>query len=190
MQASASYTLDPCTSRGTVRVDFVNTATGLIESSVIDPGLDLTTGRYTTTWAAPQFASNYRVDFTVTDKKNGSFYQKASTTTTTPAAIANCATITKNNLTSGYWGPYAAIWESYTATNCGYGRQRVELRVTNLSSGQVVYDAPYWGLDGLLDYEGAVVAYNTPYQFDVEVHGVSGELLDSQSQTIWSAPAP
>jgi hypothetical protein len=53
-----------------------------------------------------------------------------------------------------------------------------------------VYDTPYWAMDGLLDYEGAVVAYNTPYQFDVEVHGASGELLDAQSQTIWSAPAP
>jgi len=182
MGITVTYTLDPCISRSNVTISLTNLATGITEFRAVDPALN------TASYDLPAFATAYRVDAVVADAKNGSVSQRASTSVTTPAAVANCATITKNNLTAGYWLTYAAIWESFTATDCGYGRERVELRITNLNTGTVVYDSAAWGLDGLLDYEGPVVAYDTPYQFDVEVHGVQGELLDRQSQAIQSAP--
>jgi uncharacterized repeat protein (TIGR01451 family) len=190
MVLTASYSLDPCISRGTVTITMTNTATGWVEYQLTDPGQDLATGLFTTTYTLPAFATTYRVDFTVTDKRNGTLFQRAAALTTTPLATTNCATITKNNLTAGYWLTYAAIWESFTATDCGYGRERVEIRITNVATGAVVYDYASWPLDGLLDYEGAVVQYSTEYQFDVEVRGALGELLDAQSQRIVSAPRP
>lgn len=190
MVLTATYGLDICVSRPTVTVQVVNTTTGLVEYSAIDPGQDLVTGLHTTTYTLPAFAAPYRVNFIVSDKKNGGLYQEASTTTTTPAAVANCAAITKNNLTTGYWLTYAAIWESFTATNCGYGRERVEIRITNIATGAVVYDNGYWGMGGTFDYEGPVVQYSTEYQYDVEVHGYFGELLDAQSQRITTPARP
>ena len=190
MVMTATYSMDPCTSRGTVTVQFVNTATGQIEFSALDPGQDLVTGLNTVSYSLAAFGTAYRVNFIVSDKKNGGLYQEAAATNTTPAAVANCATITKNNLSAGYWLTYAAIWESYTATDCGYGRERVEIRITNTATGLVVYDSAYWWMDGLLDYEGGQVLYGTEYQFDVEVHGYFGELLDSQSQRITTPARP
>ena len=190
MVLTATYSLDLCTSRATVTVQVVNTTTGLVEYSLTDPGQDLTTGLYTTTYTLPRFDTPYRVNFIASDKRTGGLYQEASATTTTPAAVANCATITKNNLSAGYWLTYAAIWESFTATDCGYGREHVTIRITNTATGAVVYPYAYWGMDGLLDYEGPAVLYSTEYQFDVEVHGAFGELLDSQSQRITTPAQP
>jgi hypothetical protein len=190
MVLTASYNLDPCTSRGTVTISITNTATGVMEYRLVDPGQDLTTGLYTTTYTLPAFATTYRVDFTVVDKKTGALYQNASALTMTPAAAVNCATITKNNLSAGYWLIYAAIWESFTATDCGYGREHVEIRITKVATGAVVYDNARWAMDGFFDYEGAYVQYNTEYQYDVEVRGALGELLDSQSLRVTTPPAP
>ena len=190
MVLTATYSLDLCTARASVSVAITNTATGAVEYRLVDPGQDLTTGLYTTTYTLPAFATTYRVDFTVVDKRTGALYQNASALTTTPAAVANCATIIKNNLSAGYWLIYAAIWESFTATDCGYGREHVEIRITNLTTGAVVYDNPNWWLDGFFDYEGAYVQYSTEYQYDVEVRGALGELLDSQSKWVTTPPAP
>ena len=88
------------------------------------------------------------------------------------------------NLSAGYWGTYAAIWISTTVKDCGYGRETVRVKVTNLSTGAVEYDSPYVPMVSLIDYEGQMVAYDTDYQVDVEVHGGAGELLDSSTAVV------
>ena len=113
MGITVTYTLDPCISRSNVTISLTNLATGITEFRAVDPALN------TASYDLPAFATAYRADAVVADAKNGSVSQRASTSVTTPAAVANCATITKNNLTAGYWLTYAAIWESFTATDCG-----------------------------------------------------------------------
>jgi hypothetical protein len=96
--------------------------------------------------------------------------------------------LNKFNLSVGYWINWAAIWTDYTANDCGYGRETVEVRITNLDTGLVESDLINSPMSWLYDYEGAVTKYDTNYQIDVEVHGVSGELLDSRSSTVLTPP--
>jgi hypothetical protein len=62
------------------------------------------------------------------------------------------------------------------------------MRITNLSSGQIELDNYGYGLVSLVDYEGSIVKYSTPYQIDVDVRGATNEMLDSSSQTITTPP--
>jgi hypothetical protein len=106
------------------------------------------------------------------------------------AAPPNCATITNENLSTGYLGAYAAIWNSVTAKDCGYGRTSLHMRITNTSSGLVEYDVYNLPLVITIDFEGAITQYNTVYQVEVEVNGAGGEVLDSSSRSIFTPPAP
>ena len=90
---------------------------------------------------------------------------------------------------SGYsWINWAAIWTAYTVQDCGYGRETVEIRVTNLTTGQLEFSYGQFTLSGVFDYEGNVTSYDTPYQIDVLVHGALGEVLHSTSRQITTPP--
>jgi hypothetical protein len=176
---TASYSLIWCTGASTVLVTATNTATGIIEWSQYATGT-------TVTFPTPSFSATYRIDATAYE--GAVVLARASRLVSTIAAPPNCATITNENLSAGYWGIYAAVWVSTTAKDCGYGRTSVHLRITNLSSGQVEYESYGYGLVSMVDFEGQMVKYSTPYQIDVDVRGAANEILDSSSQTITTPP--
>ena len=64
----------------------------------------------------------------------------------------------------------------------------VHLRITNLRSGLVEYNGYGLPLVSLVDFEGAVVKYDTPHQVDVDVRGAGNEVLDSSSRLITTPP--
>jgi hypothetical protein len=176
----ANYSLVWCAGTSLVAMTATNTATGLVEWT------QYAAGTTTLTYPTPKFDTTYRID--VTAYEGVAVLAQASRLVTTIPTPPNCATITNENLSTGYWGLYAAIWVSTTAKDCGYGRTSVHMRITNLSSGQVEYENYGYGLVSLVDYEGSIVKYSTPYQIDVDVRGASNEILDSSSQTITTPP--
>ncbi len=183
MGITSSYAIAPCTPRNRVTITATNVATGLLEfqSPVDFPGTSIS-------FDSPGFATAYRVDLVVRGFSSGAVLDQRSIVVTTPAAPPNCATIVNYNLSTGYWINWAAIWTAYTVQDCGYGRQSVDVRVTNLDSGQVEYENPNFPMSTVFDYEGAVTSYSTTYQIDVEVRGAVGELLDARSSTIITPP--
>lgn len=176
---TAGYSLVWCGGTATVLLTATNTSTGVMEWA-----------QYATTttisFPNPKFSTAYRIDVTAYDA--GVILAQASTNVTTIVAPPNCATITGENLSVGYWGTFAAIWNSYAAKDCGYGGTSVHMRITNTSSGLI--EADYWGLplNSLIDFEGPVVQYNTYYQVDVEVRGAANEVLDSSSRSVLTPP--
>jgi hypothetical protein len=178
---TASYSLVWCAGTSTVLMSATNTITGVMEWS------QYATATTDLLFPSPQFSSNYRIDVTAYDGV-GVVLARASTTLTTMAAPLNCATITNENLSTGYWGIYAAIWISTTAKDCGYGRTSTHMRITNLNSGLVEYDLSGLSLVSFIDFEGSITKYDTPYRIDIDVVGAANEVLDSSSQTIITPP--
>jgi hypothetical protein len=178
---TAGYNLIWCTGTPLVLLSATNTSTGVTEWS------QYATVTNSLSFPNPKFATTYRIDATAYD--GGNVLAQASTNVTTMATPPNCATITNENLSVGYWGTYAAIWNSYAAKDCGYGMTSVHMRITNKSSGLV--EADYWNLplNYLIDFEGPAVSYNTTYQVDVEVRGAGNEVLDSSSRSVLTPPA-
>jgi hypothetical protein len=178
---TASYNLIWCTGASTVLLSATNTTTGVQEWA------QYATVTNSLSFPNPKFGTAYRIDATAYEA--GVVLAQASTYVTTMPTPPNCATITNENLSVGYWGVYAAIWNSYAAKDCGYGMTSVHMRITNSSSGLV--EADYWNLplNYLIDFEGPVVKYNTTYQVDVEVRGAGNEVLDSSSRSVLTPPA-
>jgi hypothetical protein len=183
MGITATYALAACAPRNRVTITATNLATGAVEyQSPLDfPGA-------TVFYDYPSFGTNYRVDLKVMAVNTGAPIDSRSIVLTTPAPTANCATIVNSNLSVGYWGTWAAIWTAYTVRDCGYGRESVEIRVTNLDTGIVEYDYGSFPMSSVFDYEGSITKYDTNYQIDVEVHGASGELLDSHTESVITPP--
>jgi hypothetical protein len=177
---TGSYSLVWCGGASTVFMSATNTTTGAVEWSQDAT----TTGGLT--FATPQFNTTYRIDTVAYD--GGVVLARSSKLATTVAAPPNCATITNENLSVGYWGIYPAIWVSTTAKDCGYGRTSVHMRITNLKSGLVEYESYGLPLNSLIDFEGAQAKYDTSYQVDVDVRGASNEVLDSSSRTVTTPP--
>ena len=177
---TASYSLAWCGGPTTVILSATNVATGAVEWS------QYATATTALTWATPRFSTTYRVEATAYD--GAAVLARSTATVTTIAPPPNCATLTNQNLSVGYWGIYAAVWVSTTARDCGYGMTSVHLRITNLRSGLVEYDRYGLPLVSLVDFEGAVVKYDTPYQVEVEVRGAGNEVLDSSSRLITTSP--
>jgi hypothetical protein len=176
---TGTYSLVWCGGASTVFMSATNTA-GVVEWSQDAT----TTGGLT--FATPQFNTTYRIDTVAYE--GGVVLARSSRLVTTVAAPPNCATITNENLSVGYWGIYPAIWVSTTAKDCGYGRTSVHMRITNLKSGLVEYESYGLPLNSLIDYEGAQTKYDTSYQVDVDVRGASNEVLDSSSRTVTTPP--
>ena len=139
------------------------------------------------------FGTSYRVTLSVIVPETGTVVVSAARSVTTPAArAATCATATNLGGTAGYYPGMTtagALWLSYTVKNCG-GRDWFDTRfsVTNLSTGQVVYDYPNSVIMGgntttgigLVDVEP--VPTSTPYEVRIEVrHHGDGQLYDNRS---------
>lgn len=188
MSISAGYYQAACVSGKTVSTfKITNVSTGATEYLLSN------TSATSTLWARPAFDTDYKVEISVLGVKGSNLGSlqllgTQSVTVHTPVAVPNCAVVSVNELTTGYWLTYAAIWTHYGISDCGYGRETALMRITNLDTGVVTatYALPIG--TGLVDYEGPVVGYNTNYQIDVEVHGAQNELLDSKSSTILTPP--
>jgi hypothetical protein len=183
MGITVNFALATCTPRNRVTITFTNLTTGLVE---YQSPFDFT--GTSVTYDGPAFSTDYRADITVVGVTSTSVLAKSSALVTTPAPVANCASIVNENLSVGYWINWAAIWTAYTVQDCGYGRESVEIRVTNLTTGQLEFSFDKFAMTGLFDYEGAPVSYDTPYQIDVVVHGAQGEVLDSTTRQTATPP--
>lgn len=178
----ASYTLALCLSgKTTVNVQFKN-ASGAVVSAVTDP-----VGNQAVLTNIV-FASNYSVVFTATSSRTGGIVGTTTVAVTTPTLGVNCATGTTVEPRMGYYSIYPAVWISYATLNCGYGMQTAEIRITNLDTGVLMADYTNMPTAMNLDYEGAIVAYDTNYQFEVIIHGAMGEVLDSATSVGHTVP--
>lgn len=179
VNVTAGYTSIDCGyGRQTVNVRLTNTATGVVE-------LDrrgLAGGIGTLALPANQ---NYDTVYTETVEVYGALGELLATDTkpvTTPAKpAANCATITGENNSVGYWGVYAAVWIQYQVKDCGYGGQRVRVWVRDMVHDTVDFDVTTTTLSGLFDFEGTSTKYDTDYEVHVDVYGIFDELLDSST---------
>jgi len=175
------YTATDCGyGRETVTVRLTNLATNLVE--VEQAGLPMGTGSATTPQGL-QYDTPYREDVEV----HGAFGELLTTATsqvTTPSFQPNCATISNENLSTGYWGIYAAVWVQYQVLNCGYGNQQIRVWAQDTATGSIDYDVTTPTMSGLFDFEGLGTKYDTDYEIHVEVHGITGETLTSSSSLV------
>jgi hypothetical protein len=74
------------------------------------------------------------------------------------------------------------------ARDCGLGGSSVHLRITNSATGAVSLDIPFLGVSSLVDFEGPIVSYNTPYHIEAELRSSSGTLLASTASDVMSTP--
>ena len=169
----------------TETLSFRNTTTGVVEYSITDPASS------SAFYGNPTFNAPYTAELVLKSLKTTPATVIATRTIalTTPSLPANCAKITHENLSTGYWVNYAAIWTDYAVTDCGYGRQSVEMKITNLTSGQQEADYTSYPTNALIDYEGPQVNYDSNYQIEIFAHGAMGEVLDSSLQTIVCPPS-
>lgn len=171
-----------CFGPANVYVSATNTATGQVEyNTYVNTSGSVVLPR-------PKGNTTYTISASAYDAYNGAPLATATSSVTTGLLPANCAQIVGQNITTGYWGIYAAIWIQTQARDCGYGGESVHVKVTNMNSGQVEYEVYNMGMSSLLDFEGPIVKKATPYQFDIDVRGIDNEVLDSRSQIVTSSP--
>lgn len=168
----------------TETISFRNTTTGIVEYTITDPASS------SAFYGNPTFNAPYSAELVLKSLKTtpATVIATRSIALNTPSLPANCATITRENLSAGYWVNYAAIWTDYAVTDCGYGRQNVEMKITNLTTGQLEADYRSYPTNALIDYEGPQVKYDSEYQIELIVHGAMGEVLDSSVRTVTTPP--
>ena len=178
---SATYTLVSCQSRTKVSLTATDIATGGIVYQ--SPDLIGTTA----VWTLPYTLTAYLIDARAYSGATGATLATTSTIVSTAQALPCTPAITET-VTTGYWGIYPAVWNATNAQNCLIPNTRTHLRITNLNSGRVEYDTASPAMSWLLDYEGPIVSYNTPYRVDAELLDSSNSVLASSTQFATSAP--
>ncbi len=175
----ATWTLAACARRPRVTMTATNLTTGIREFT---NSLDASAGTISYGW--PQFATAYQVEVYVTSATDTIVQGSVTTTVTTPAAILGCASFTQFAPSAGYFSIWSAIWVPWSATGCLSGADTVTIRVTNLTSGRKELEYTSYQMQGLYDYEGVFVSYDTDYRIDVEAHDMGGILTDSRSSIV------
>lgn len=177
---AANYSATDCGyGRESVTVRMTNLTTNLVE---YEAPYNALTGSVTMP-KGKSYDTPYEVDVEVHGAV-GEVVSGSSKTVTTPAFTPNCANITGENLSTGYWGLYAAVWVQYQVRDCGYGGERVQIRAYDMASGSLDYNVTTTTLAGLFDFEGTATKYDTDYEIHVDVLGLNNELLDSMSQLV------
>ena len=177
---SASYVLVSCQSKNRVSM----TATDLSTGQVVWQSVPDLAGTIAL-WTLPYKLTSYRIDATVISGSTGTVVATGSTVVATMDALP-CDPFVHESATVGYWGIYPAIWAASDAQDCGRGGS-VHLRITNMNSGRTELDYPGLGLSNMIDFEGAIVSYNTPYRVYAELRSSSGELLASSTTDVMSS---
>jgi hypothetical protein len=176
----ASYALVACQPRTRVSM----TATDLSTGAVVWSSLPDIAGTVAL-WSLPYTLTSYRIDARA--YAAGVLVASGSTTVDTLNPLP-CDVYIHETTTVGYWSIYAAIWSATDARDCGLGGSTVRLRITNMSTGAVSLDYPWLPMSSLVDYEGPIVAYNTPYHVQAELVSSKGVVLASTSADVVSAP--
>ena len=176
---TASTVLNACQSRTHVSLTVTDVTTGAQVYSV--PDLLGTVAL----WTLPYKKTTYRVDARAFALN--AVVATASTTVTTTIDLPPCDAVIHESVTVGYWGIYPAVWAATDAQDCGQGGF-VHLVITNMNTGKVELDYGVLPTTSLVDFEGAIVSYNTPYHVYAELRSSTGEVRATSSSDIVSAP--
>lgn len=178
---SATYTLVSCQSKTKVGLAVTDLSNGALVYSV--PDLIGTTA----VWTLPYKLTSYRIDARAYSGQTGATLTTATTTVDTLNALP-CQVFVAESATVGYYLTYPAIWASTNVQSCGLPNSRVRLRITNLSSSVVEYDAYSYSSSYLTDYEGPAVSYGTPYEIEADLVSSTGDVLSTSLTAVTSAP--
>lgn len=176
---TASTVLLACQSRTHVSLTVTDVTTGAQVYSV--PDLLGTVAL----WTLPYKKTTYRVDASAVALN--AVVATASTTVTTTIDLPPCNAVIHQTVTVGYWLSYPAVWAATDAQDCGQGGF-VHLVITNMNTGKVELDYGVLPTTSLVDFEGPIVSYNTPYHVYAELRSSSGEVRATSSSDIVSAP--
>ena len=177
---SAVYTLNACQSRTRVSM----TATDLATGNVVWRSLPDLAG-LTAVWGLPYTLTSYRIDATASIISSGVPVATASTVVSTLTPLA-CTVFMNQSVTTGYWGIYPAVWAASDAQDCGLSGH-VHLRITNLNTGRVEYEYLNLPKSVMIDFEGSIVSYDTPYRVYNELLDPSGNVLASSTTDVRSS---
>ena len=178
---SATYTLVSCQSRTRVWMTATDLATGAVVWQSV-PDLAGTIAL----WTLPYRLTSYRIDAYAVAGSTNATVATASTTISTLNPLP-CDVFVNQTVTVGYYLSWAAIWAATDAQDCGQGGT-IHLQITNLTSGAIERDYLNLGRSTLIDFEGPVVAYSTPYRVYAELRSYSGEVLASSTKDVVSSP--
>lgn len=178
---SATYVLNACQSKTRVSM----TATDLYTGAVVWASVPDLAGTIAL-WNLPYTLTSYRIDARAVAGSTNTVVATASTVVSTLDVIP-CTPFVHETATVGYLGIYPAVWAATDAQDCGRVGT-VHLRITNLSSGRVELDYPSVGISSFIDFEGAIVSYNTPYRVYAELVSRDGQVLATSSTDITSSP--
>jgi hypothetical protein len=178
----ASYSIVSCQSKTRVSMTATDLATGAVVWSSV-PDLAGTVAL----WSLPYKLTTYRIDARAVAGSTNTLVATASTTVATLDPLP-CDVFINETATVGYFGIYPAIWAATDARDCGLGDSHVHLRITNLNTGAVALDYTYLALSTMVDFEGGIVAYSTPYQIDADLVSSTGEVLRSSTTYVTSTP--
>jgi hypothetical protein len=141
----------------------------------------------TAVWTLPYTLTSYQINARAYSGQTGATLATASTTVSTATPVPCDPSITED-VTTGYWGIYPAIWNATNAQNCLIPGTSTHLRITDLSTGVVKVDQTTSTMSWMLDFEGGIVSYSTDYQVEAELVDSSGVVLARSSQVVTSAP--
>lgn len=176
----ATYVLNACQSKTRVQM----TATDLTTGNVVWQSVADLAGTIAL-WNLPYTLTSYRVDARAYAGSTGLLVATGSTVISTLDPLP-CDVFVHETATVGYYTIWPAIWAATDAQDCGRGGS-VHLRITNLATGAVSLDYPGLGMSSFIDFEGAIVAYSTPYRIEAELRSPSGELMASSSTDVMSS---
>jgi hypothetical protein len=167
-----------------VRDEVSMTATDLSTGSVVWASLPDIVGTVAP-WSLPYTLTSYRIDARA--YAAGLQVASASTTVDTLNPLP-CDVYIHETATVGYWGIYPAIWSATDARDCGLSGSTVRLRISRVSTGAVSLDYAWLSMSSVVDFEGPIVAYNTPYHIQAELVSSKGVVLASTSADVVSTP--
>jgi hypothetical protein len=177
---SATYVLTSCQSKTRVSMSATDLTTGFVVwNSISDLAGTIAL------WTLPYNLTSYRIDATAVAGSTNSVVARASTVISTLDPLP-CTTFVHETATVGYYGIYPAIWAATDAEDCGRGGT-VHLQITNLTTGAIEYDYANVGLSSFVDFEGAIVSYDTPYRVYAELRASNGELLNTSTTNVRSS---
>ena len=178
---SATYTLTSCQSKTKVSLSATDIATGRVVYT--SPDLLGTTAF----WTLPYTLTSYLIQARAYSGQTGATLATASTIVSTADPLPCDPAITET-VTTGYYGIYPAIWNATNAQNCLIPNTHTHLLIRNLTTGLVTYETTSPAMSWMLDYEGAIVPYDTPFEIDAELVDSSGAILASTTQYATSVP--
>ena len=178
---SATYALVACQSRTRVWM----TATDLAIGTVVWQSVPDLAGTIAL-WTLPYRLTSYRINAYAVAGSTNTTVATASTTVSTLNPLP-CDVFVRQTVTVGYYLTWAAIWAATDAQDCGQGGT-VHLQITNMTTGKLERDYVNLGRSTMIDFEGPIVSYSTPYRVYAELKSYSGAVLASSTTDVVSSP--